>query len=132
MVHKRTKFENLNGEIAMEKAPSAKQEKIERIEFLESEIKDLRKQLENFELDPDDYSEQFDDFLNEEGDAIKICGCFYSRSEILKEVDPINYRCSLNDFIDAIDLEDTEEYKNLEDKLSELEDELENLISEEE
>jgi chromosome segregation ATPase len=129
MVHKRTKFENLIGEIAMEKAPYARRlSRIHlikgKIEYLESKVEDLTKALHNFELDPEDYEEQFDDFLNEEGDAIKICGCFYSRSEILKEVDPINYRCSLSEFVDSIDIEDTDEYKELEDEISQLDAEI--------
>jgi hypothetical protein len=116
----------------MEKAPYAKQEKIERIEFLESEIKDLRKKLENFELDEENYSDQFDELLDEQFGEISICGALYSPSTILKEVDPINYRCSLTDFVNSFDIEETEEYKDLQEELEELEMELERLLPDQE
>jgi hypothetical protein len=114
----------------MEKAPFAEQ-RAERVEFLEREIEKLRNQIENFELDSDDYEEQFDEFLDEQGE-VKIGSLGYYPSEILKKCDPIAYSCGLNEFVDSIDIEDTEEYKNLVEELEELEIGLENLIGEEE
>lgn len=40
--------------------------------------------------------EQYDEMLDEEGD-IKVAGCTFSPSQILKELDPTAYRCGLND-----------------------------------
>jgi hypothetical protein len=114
----------------MEKAPFAEQ-RAERVEFLEREIEKLKNQIEKFELDPDDYSDQFDELLDEQGE-VKIGNLGYYPSYILKNCDPIAYRCGLNDFIDCIDIEDIEEYKDLVEELEELEIGLENLISEEE
>jgi hypothetical protein len=50
----------------------------------------------------------------------------------LKEVDPINYRCSLTDFVNSFDIEETEEYKDLQEEIEELEMELERLLPDQE
>jgi hypothetical protein len=112
----------------MEKAPL---EFWLEIANLQTQISELKKKLENFELDEENYSDQFDELLDEQGE-ISICGALYSPSTILKEVDPINYRCSLTDFVNSFDIEETEEYKDLQEELEELEMELENLLPDQE
>lgn len=42
----------------------------------------------------------WDDFLDIGGD-VTIAGIEFQRSRILREVDPIAYRCGLNDFLDG-------------------------------
>ncbi len=114
----------------MEKAPYAKEERVQfytgKIEYLECKLEELKVALENFELDEEDYQDQFDEILDEQGE-IKICGANYYPSTILKEVDPINYRCSLSDFVNSIEIEETEEYKDLEDEISDIEAEISRL-----
>lgn len=83
-----------------------KEELNEKIEELEAE----REALENAEE-----SQEFDDCLDAEGD-VEIGCCAFSRSRILKELDPIAYRTGLLDFND--------------DRLSEIESEIEDLKSE--
>ena len=58
-------------------------------------------------------------------------------SELLKEHDPVAYRCGYNDFVDSFDFESLEEYADLieqleeiEDTISSLEDELEEIQEE--
>lgn len=98
-------------------------------EELISEIEELKKQRECFELEDDDYSDSFDELLDEEGDIV-ILGMRYCRSRVLKEVDPVAYRCSLNDYLASIDVEDDQKYQALCKQIEELEYELE-LIEEE-
>ena len=112
----------------MEKAPL---EFWLEIANLQTQISNKKKELEKLELDPENYADQFDELLNEQGE-VSICGCLYSPSEILKEVDPINYRCSLNDFVDSFDIEETEEYKDLQEEIEDLEMELERLLPDQE
>lgn len=90
-------------------------------EELETEIEALKSEMEDFELDPDDYEEQWDDCLDEQG-AVTIGSLSYSASHTLKLVDPIAYRCGLNDYVDGLEKEEDSKYKELADKLEELED----------
>ena len=111
--------------------------KEQEIHKMQALIADKEKQQSQIELDPDDFADQFDDSLDESIPEIEI-GCLtYSPSHVLKNVDPVAYRCSLNDFVDSLDVEDSEQYKelqeqidSLEDAISDLESELDDLFSE--
>ena len=99
------------------------------IRKMQAMIADKEKQQEQIELDPDDYEDQFDDMLDESGE-IEI-GCLtYSPSHVLKNVDPTAYRCSLNDFVDSLDVEDSDEYKALQEEIDQLQSDIEDLESE--
>lgn len=54
--------------------------------------------------------EQYDDFLDESGE-FTVGGCTFRPSYILKELDPIAYRCGYLDYADSmgIDIDDLEE-----------------------
>ena len=109
------------------------QSQIEDIEFklyaLRLQVYNLEKQQDQIELDPDDYEDQFDEMLDESGE-IEI-GCLtYSPSHVLKNVDPVAYRCSLNDFVDSLDVEDSDEYKALQEEIDQLKSDIEDLESE--
>ena len=43
-------------------------------------------------------TEQFDEFLDDVYGTIKIAGCTFDASVILKELDPIAYRCFFEDY----------------------------------
>jgi hypothetical protein len=51
-------------------------------------------------LDEYDALERFDDYLNETNEVVTVCGFDYDPARVLKEVDPIAYRCSFNDWMD--------------------------------
>ncbi len=125
----------------------------ERIAALEAEIDqielDLEKQrrylenvqhdvdmaqikVDNFEIDPYNYEDQFCEMLDEQGD-IEIGTLSFSPSDVLREMDPIAYRTGLLDYVDGFDIEDDEEYSELKGNLEELEsdrDSTEELIAE--
>ena len=42
--------------------------------------------------------ERYDDMLDECHEDVKVCGMTYNTSRVLKEVDPIAYRCGFNDY----------------------------------
>ena len=93
-------------------------------------ISDKESQQNGIECDPDDLADQFDECLDEEGN-IKVAGCTFYPSQILKECDPVAYRCGLNDFADSeFRKEDTEEYQALQEEIDQLESDIENLESE--
>ena len=104
--------------------------KEQEIRKMQAQIADKEKQQSNIEIDPDDFADQFDDSLDNSIPEIEI-GCLtYSPSHVLKNVDPTAYRCSLNDFVDSLDVEDSVEYKALQDEIAQLESDIEDLESE--
>lgn len=100
------------------------------IRKMQAQIADKEKQQSQIELDPDDYVTQFDESLDESVPEIEIGSLTYSPSHVLKNVDPVAYRCSLNDFVDSLDVEDSDEYKALQEEIDQLESDIEDLESE--
>ena len=99
------------------------------IRKMQAQIADKEKQQRQIELDPDDFTDQFDESLDESIPEIEI-GCLtYSPSHVLKNVDPTAYRCSLNDFVDSLDVEDSDEYKALQSEIDDIQDEIDQLQS---
>lgn len=104
--------------------------KEQEIRKMQAMISDKEKQQDQIELDPDDFADQFDEMLDESIPEIEI-GCLtYSPSHVLKNVDPTAYRCSLNDFVDSLDVEDSDEYKALQEEIDQLKSDIEDLESE--
>ena len=101
-----------------------------KLSALRLQVSDLESQQEQIELDPDDYEDQFDESLDESIPEIEIGSLTYSPSHVLKNVDPVAYRCSLNDFVDSLDVEDSDEYKTLQSEIDQLKSDIEDLESE--
>lgn len=100
------------------------------IEELKAKINLKKMEIDNFEIDPDDYTEQYDDFLNEEG-TVRVAGLEFDPAQIVKELDPTAYRCGLVDYVDGIEKSDVKEYQELEEELEELENQLEEMEEQE-
>ena len=101
------------------------------IDEVKAEIEELENGIDQFELDPDDYTDLYDEALNE-GGPVRIGGLTFDPADIVKEMDPTAYRCGLNDFVDSMELEDSDEYREMLEQLEELQDELTDLENEEE
>ena len=101
-----------------------------KLSALRLQVSDLESQQGKIELDPDDYEDQFDDMLDESIPEIEIGSLTYLPSHVLKNVDPTAYRCSLNDFVDSLDVEDSDEYKELQEEIDQLKSDIEDLESE--
>ena len=100
------------------------------IRKMQSQIADKEKQQSNIEIDPDDFADQFDDMLDESG-TVEAGGYSFYPSRILKELDPVAYSCSLNDYADSVfDASETDEYKALQEEIDQLESDIEDLESE--
>ena len=104
--------------------------KEQEIRKMQAMIADKEKQQDQIELNPDEYEDQFDDMLDESILEIEIGRLTYSPSHVLKNVDPTAYRCSLNDFVDSFDVEDSDEYKALQDEIDQLQSDIEDLENE--
>ena len=102
-----------------------------QINTIKAQILLLTNKMDSFELDPDDFADQYNEFLDD------VQGEFmgFDASRILKEMDPTAYRCELLDYVDGLDQDEekmkdddyaewTEEKENLELELAELEDQL--------
>lgn len=104
---------------------NANVEMIARRAALVAAIEQINNKIENFEIDPDDYQDDYDEVLDE-GGAVVVGGCEFLPSRILRELDPIAYRCGLNDYVDDNkDVSDDADYCDLCDELADLEAELE-------
>jgi hypothetical protein len=97
---------------------------------IKSRIEELETEMKNFEIDPDDYLDAWDDCLDEIS-IVRIGSLEYSASHVLKEVDPTAYRCGLIDYVDGLDKTEDPHYQELEEELEELQDELNDLEAEE-
>jgi len=93
------------------------------IEELKEEIAELKEKIKYFEIDPDEIEEEFDYWLDDM--YPEIFG--HLASYILKEIDPIQYDELRNDYINSMEIEDYQPYKDLENELEDLENELEEL-----
>ncbi len=104
--------------------------KEQEIRKMQAQIADKEKQQEQIELDPDDFADQFDDMLDESG-TVEAGGYSFYPSRILKELDPVAYSCSLNDYADSVfDVTENDDYKALQDEIDQLESDIEDLESE--
>ena len=99
------------------------------LEELEGQRDDTQGKIDSFELDEDEYEECYIDAIDCEG-AVMVAGMAFTASRILKELDPIAYSCGLSDYVDGIDKEEDEGYKELADSLQTIEDEISDKESE--
>ena len=102
------------------------QDKINNVKEL---IKAKQNEIDSFEIDPDDFIEQYEESINSGGE-VKVAGLTFYPADIIKELDPTAYRCGLNDYVDGIDKSEVKEYQRLEEELEELENELSDLEEE--
>ena len=106
------------------------QMKEHEIRKMQSQIADKEKQQSQIELDPDDFADQFDDMLDESG-TVEAGGYSFYPSRILKELDPVAYSCSLNDYADSVfDVTENDDYKALQEEIDQLKSDIEDLESE--
>ena len=132
------KIETLKSEIAVlvEQLNTKKQERALNLAALEVK----KQEMDDYEIDPDSLEESYKDCLNE----MEEMPNGWDYSDVLERMDPIMYRCGLNDYADSFDkeeqvdykelLEEYEEFDNINDQLNDeifdLEQEIEDLESE--
>ena len=98
---------------------------------LQAELKALDEKIADWEPDPDDHTERYDDMLREctppHDGNVRIGGLSYDVAYALKELDPIAYRCGLNDYISNEHSEGLIEPDELIEERDELQEELDTL-----
>ena len=98
------------------------------IEDKQGEIATIQSNIETFEYTCTE--EQFDDFLDDVEQSVNIYGIEFYPSDILKNCDPVAYRCAKADYEANFDVSDCEEYQEFQSELDELESQLDDLQSE--
>ena len=81
--------------------------------------------LNNFEYTMTE--EEFNDYLNDGYDDVEIFGLTFTPSEIIKNCDPVAYRCYKNDHESSFDVEELREYQDLEQEVTDLKEHIEYL-----
>lgn len=107
----------------------------QQIEMLESKIDAIKadiekKQSEIYNFEYEISESDFDSVLDDNEESVTVCGMEFYPSDILKNCDPIAYRCAKSDYESNYDLDDVAEYCDLKDELEALESELEYFESE--
>ena len=97
------------------------------IETLELSITELKSEINDFEYSLTDA--EWDEYLDEDGEQHTSVGSFYP-SDILKNCDPVAYRCAKSDYEGNFDLDDCTEYTDMVEELENLESDLESLNDE--
>lgn len=99
----------------------------------QNELKDLQTDFADIENNPDQYADldsQYDDFLDEiysdACDALPVC---ITGSQLIKEFDPVMYRCGFPDFINGFDYSSLDCYTDKESEIEEVEGEISDLES---
>lgn len=102
------------------------------IKTLQAKIAEYKEALDNMDIsetslaDDDAYS----DWLNEIYGPVYVGSLAYCASRVLRELDPIAYRCGFSDYLNGLDITDSEEHTGLTARLEDMEAELTDLQSE--
>lgn len=99
---------------------------VRTIEDIRKELDEAREGLENFEIDNDAHEDEYRDMLDECFSFKPVGGIFagMSPARVLEQCDEVAYRCGLNDYIDSLDKADDPAYREIEERIEELESEL--------
>ena len=90
------------------------------LETKQNELENLQTQLDDVEVDEDSKYNEYVEMLDCDGE-IDVAGYMMYPSTILKECDPTAFRVGLSDYADSLDVEDTEEYKDIAEQIDNLE-----------
>ena len=102
------------------------------IATVESKIDDIKNQIDEKQKEIDHFEylcteSEYDEFLDEVEGSVTVAGMEFYASDILKSCDPVAYRCGKADYESNFDLDNCEEYNDLQDELEALEHDLEDL-----
>ena len=88
---------------------------------LQEQLAEKEKERDDFQLDVSEYEDSYCQMLDD---------CYpemfgWTPSTILARIDPIQYNCGLTDYVDSLDVEEDETYKELLEEIEEIEQEIE-------
>ena len=113
-------------EVEIEVLENQLEDKKSELGDIEASLQDAIDERDRFELDESEYEDVYIEMLDEQGD-IYIGNISFSPSDILSKLDPIAYRLGLSDFVDSMDVTESPEYIEFEEKVEALEEEKEAL-----
>ncbi|MOA47490.1 hypothetical protein D3C78_1701280 [compost metagenome] len=91
-------------------------------------IEELKQEINGFDIS-EYYSEaEFEELAEEQYGTVEVMGYSYSQISILKECDPIAFREEYNNWLNSLDNDECEAYRDMVEELEELE-ELESELS---
>ena len=96
-----------------------------KIANVSQQIESKQKEIDHFEYSCSE--SEYDEFLDEVEGSVTVAGMQFYASDILKSCDPVAYRCGKADFEANFDLDNCEEYNDLNNELGSLESDLEEL-----
>jgi len=94
-----------------------REEILRELEEKRKELRAKKRELDLFELNPEDYKEEFKEWLDECYGKIKIMGVSFWASDILEELDHTAFREGLLEFVDKINLKSVPGYAELEEEV---------------
>lgn len=101
---------------------------------LQDQLSDLQSKLSDIEVNPDQYADlgsQHDDLLDElYSEACEALPVNITGSELIREHDPVMYRCSYSDYCSNYDYDSLDIYQDTENEISDIEDQISDLESE--
>jgi hypothetical protein len=91
----------------------------------------VQDRIDTFELTATDFTDEFDEMIDDTYEDVTIVGNYYTSSHAFKNVCPTDYRLALQEYVNNIDKEDIPSYRELlleleglNETISELEEEL--------
>lgn len=110
------------------------QAKQDQLATLQDQLVDLQSKLSDIEVNLENYADlesQYDDFLDEiYSEACEALPISVTGSELIKEHDPVMYRCGYSDFCSGYDYASLEVYTDTENEIQDIESEIESLQDE--
>lgn len=89
------------------------------------ELKQAEYNLNNFEYTITD--DEYDQMIDYTETNVTVFGIEFSPSEVLKQLDPVAYRCGKSDYEASFDITELAEYKDLEQEVTDLKEHIEYL-----
>ena len=105
------------------------QEERANLSIEKDELSDAEHSVDIFYPDEDDYTDQYNDFLDELYGDVNVAGYSYSTSDLLYRIDPTAWGQGLSQYVDGLDFDELDEYVELKEKVEELESNVESIES---
>lgn len=67
-------------------------------------IREYKAEVEDIEPEPSE--DEFNDYIDETTDVVRIWGMEYRASKVLQALDPVAYRCAYSDYADTLPIGD--------------------------
>jgi len=104
----------------MEESAHKESGKLEEIEEIKEEIEEIEEEIKSWEEGDSEKLKEYDDIIDDTNSTVKVFELEYSPSVVLKQCDPVAYRCGFADY-------SSERINELEERLAELKEQLEEL-----